>query len=102
MRVAIGEEVIKGVANEIGFISAEGDRGRSCGIRGSGGEIKFVGEDRRGGEEEAGEAGLAIFLKGLDLSSPLNASRECRSGIKRENARIIRMDSDDRVTERAS
>lgn len=28
-RVAIGEEVIKGVANEIGFISTEGDRGRS-------------------------------------------------------------------------
>lgn len=27
MRVAIGEEVIKGAANEIGFISREGDRG---------------------------------------------------------------------------
>lgn len=51
MRVAIGEEVIKGLANEIGFISSGGDRGRS-GIRGSGGEIKFVGGDkarRRGG-----------------------------------------------------
>jgi len=29
MRVVIGEEVIKGVANEIGFISTEGNRGRS-------------------------------------------------------------------------
>lgn len=91
MRVAIGEEVIKRVANEIGFISSEGDRGR---IRGSYGEIKFVWEARR-------RAGLAIFLKSFDLSSPLNAGRECRSGIKRGNARIIRMDNDDRITERA-
>jgi len=38
-----GEEVIKGVANEIGFVSVEGDRGRSASVARSG-EIKFIGD----------------------------------------------------------
>lgn len=80
MRVAIGEEVIKSVANEIGFISSEGDRG------------SYVARDKIRLAEARRKAGLAIFLKSFDLSSPLNAGHECRSGIKRGNARITRMD----------
>lgn len=44
-----GEEVIKGVANEIGFVSAEVDGGRSAFVV-EPGEIKFVGDARRVGD----------------------------------------------------